>query len=231
MRRFRNILLIALALFTADIARYLFLPDISRLAEQAPAESSYMAWRKEGWRRSGYSDRRMHHRWVPFERISPDLVAAVLIAEDDKFWSHNGFDFPAMRRALHRNLKEGRLAAGGSTITQQLARNLYLTPSKNPVRKVKEALLAWRLERALSKRRMLELYLNYAEWGDGIFGIEAAARRYYGRPASRLSRQQAARLAAILPNPIRWSPEGGGRTVRNRSRRILAIMEQREVRR
>jgi monofunctional biosynthetic peptidoglycan transglycosylase len=156
-------------------------------------------------------------------------VNAVVIAEDDKFWRHEGFDFEALRKAIEKDIKAGRLKYGGSTITQQLVKNLYLSPSKNPLRKLKEAVLAWRLERELSKRRILELYLNVAEWGEGIFGIEAASRHYYGKPASALDPEEAARLASVLPNPRRYSPVGQSRYVENRARIINYIMLKRGI--
>ena len=119
-------------------------------------------------------------------RISPYVIKAVLIAEDDKFWSHEGFDFEAIQKAMEKDLKARRFKVGGSTISQQLAKNLYLTPSKNVLRKVKEAILTWRIERNLTKKRIIELYLNLVEWGEGIFGIEAAARHYFGKSAAAL---------------------------------------------
>ena len=121
-------------------------------------------------------------------------MKAVLIAEDDKFWKHHGFDKEAIQKAFEKNLESGKFKLGGSTISQQLTKNLYLTPAKNPVRKLKEAIITWRLERTLTKRRILELYLNVVEWGDGIFGAEIAARRHFGKPAAALSAEEAAKL-------------------------------------
>ncbi|MBU1248095.1 MAG: monofunctional biosynthetic peptidoglycan transglycosylase, partial [Proteobacteria bacterium] len=149
------------------------------------------------------------------------------IGEDDKFWVHEGFDLEGMKDALVRNLEGDGPMAGGSTITQQLAKNLYFSPSKSPIRKLNEAIVTWRMERALSKKRILELYLNCIEWGDGIFGIGAAASHYYGKTPSQLSRLEAARLVAVLPNPIRWTPTGNSRTVAYRSKLIMQRMERR----
>jgi monofunctional biosynthetic peptidoglycan transglycosylase len=160
--------------------------------------------------------------------ISPNIIKAVLIGEDDGFWKHDGFDVKGMENALERSIKKGTLA-GGSTISQQLSKNLYLSPSKNPVRKIKEAIITWRIEKTLSKRRILEIYLNVAEWGDGIFGIEAAARHYYHKSAKNLTAQEASHLAAVLPNPIKYNPTGGQKYVKNRSRIILKIMKRRGV--
>ncbi|HAK89281.1 MAG TPA: monofunctional biosynthetic peptidoglycan transglycosylase [Nitrospiraceae bacterium] len=156
-------------------------------------------------------------------------MKAVLIAEDDKFYRHEGFDFEAIQKALEKDIKKKKFKFGGSTISQQLAKNLYLTPSKNPVRKIKEAVLTWRIESTLSKRRILELYLNVAEWGEGIFGIEAAARHYYGKSASALAPEEAARLASVLPNPRKYNPIGTSKYVENRSRIIYDIMVRRGI--
>jgi monofunctional biosynthetic peptidoglycan transglycosylase len=156
-------------------------------------------------------------------------MKAIIIAEDDKFWSHEGFDFEAMQKAIEKDLKKKKFKAGGSTISQQLAKNLYLSPSKNPVRKIKEAILTWRLENNLSKRRIIEIYVNVAEWGDGIFGIEAAANRYFGKSAASLSAYEAARLAAVLPNPRRFNAAGDSRYVRKRADLIYRIMVKRGI--
>ncbi|TLS66199.1 monofunctional biosynthetic peptidoglycan transglycosylase [Mariprofundus erugo] len=138
---------------------------------------------------------------VAYDHISPRLKRAVIAAEDASFVQHHGFDLDGIQLALEKNLKAGRIRAGGSTITQQLAKNLFLSGERSLWRKVEESVFTVMLEATLSKQRILELYLNYAEWGNGIYGAEAAARHYYGIPASMLSVRQAARLAAILPNP------------------------------
>jgi monofunctional biosynthetic peptidoglycan transglycosylase len=166
---------------------------------------------------------------VPLSKISPYLIKAVLIAEDDKFWRHEGFDYEAIQKAIEKDLKAKKFKSGGSTITQQLARNLYLSPEKSLIRKVSEALITWRMEKVLSKKRILELYLNVAEWGEGIFGVDAASRHYYGKSSSELTPEEAARLAAILPNPRRYSPVGDQRYVINRSNLIYSIMIQRGI--
>jgi monofunctional biosynthetic peptidoglycan transglycosylase len=156
-------------------------------------------------------------------------MKAVIIAEDDKFWDHEGFDFEAIQKALEKDIKKKKFKAGGSTISQQLAKNLYLTPDKNPIRKIKEAILTWRIERQLSKRRIMELYLNVAEWGDGMFGIGAAARKYYGKSAGGLGPREAAELAATLPNPRRFRPDGSSQYASNRADRIYQIMVRRGI--
>ena len=142
-------------------------------------------------------------RWTPYERISRDLKRAVIAAEDGKFPEHEGFDFDAIQKAYQKNLQRGRVEAGGSTISQQLAKNLFLSGEKTPWRKLQEAIITFMLEKVMSKRRILEIYLNVIEWGNGIFGAEAATRHYYGvsASASSLSAEQSARLAAMIPNP------------------------------
>jgi monofunctional biosynthetic peptidoglycan transglycosylase len=210
-----------------DVGRYLVWPDVARLARENPQTTAFMEYRKEQWAGQG-KNRKIEQTWVPLARISPFLATAVTISEDDRFWEHEGFDLEGMEEALRRDLTRGKLAAGGSTITQQLAKNLWFTPDKNPVRKLKEAILAWRLERALSKRRILELYLNLAEWGDGVFGAEAAALRHFAAPAAALSPEQAARLAVVLPSPLKMNPAHPSRYVRERSRIILQRMARRD---
>ncbi len=187
-----------------------------------------MEYREKEWAREGIR-KSIIQKWVPLKRISPYLIKAVIIAEDDKFWGHEGFDYEAMQQALEKDIKKRQFKAGGSTISQQLAKNLYLSPSKNPIRKIKEAILTWRMERTLSKRRIVEIYLNVAEWGDGIFGIEAAAKHYYGKHASSLTAQEAARLATVLPNPRIYKVTGDSRYVRNRSARIYQVMVARGI--
>ena len=147
---------------------------------------------------------RLRHNWVPYSRISEHLKRAVVAAEDAKFLDHEGFDWEAIQRAIDKNERRGRVVAGASTITQQLAKNLFLSGSRSWLRKGQEAVITWMMERTMSKRRILELYLNVAEWGEGIFGAEAAARYHFGIPAAALSAEQSAWLAAILPSPKRY---------------------------
>lgn len=210
-----------------DIGRYFVYPNVSDLIEKNPVPTAFMEFRKAEWVEQN-REMQINQKWVRMSQISPNVIKAVLIGEDDKFWNHDGFDVKGMEQALERSLKKGSVA-GGSTISQQLSKNLYLSPSKNPVRKIKEAIITWRIEGTLSKRRILEIYLNVAEWGDGIFGIEAAARHYYHKSASRLSGQEAARLAAVLPNPIKYHPTGNQKYVKNRARIIYKIMQRRGI--
>jgi monofunctional glycosyltransferase len=147
---------------------------------------------------------RLRHLWVPYERISHHLKRAVVAAEDARFLDHEGFDWEAIVQARAKNEQQGRIVAGASTISQQLAKNLFLSGNRSWLRKGQEAVITWMLETTMTKRRILELYLNYAEWGDGVFGAEAAARHHFGIPAAALTREQAAWLAAILPSPRRY---------------------------
>lgn len=217
-----------LLLVIFDIGRYGFFPDIGDLRESNPDATAFMHYREKQWENEGH-DKKIHQHWIPLSRISHYVQKAVLISEDDKFWEHDGFDYGAIELAIEKNIERKRFAFGASTITQQLAKNLYLSPSKNPVRKLKEAILTWRLERTLSKERILELYLNTVEWGDGIFGIEQASRHYYGKSAQRLTAWEAASLAAVLPNPLRYRPDGSSRYVRRKAERIYRIMQRRGI--
>jgi monofunctional biosynthetic peptidoglycan transglycosylase len=223
-----GILGIAVLIVVVIVILNFIYPDITILKQENPSKTSFMKYREKEWIKKG-KEHKIWQEWVPYKRISPHLVKAVLIAEDDKFWRHEGFDYESIEKAMIKNLKERKFAVGGSTITQQLAKNLYLTPSKNPLRKIREAFLAVRLEFTLSKRRILELYLNIAEWGEGIFGIEAASRYYYGKPAAQLSAYEASRLAVVLPNPRIYSPKGRSKYVENRSRIIYNIMVKRGI--
>ena len=143
----------------------------------------------------------LQKQWVPYERISPHLKRAIIAAEDAKFVDHEGFDWEGIQKAMEKNQRRGKVVAGGSTISQQLAKNLFLTPSKTPWRKAEEAAITLMLENAWSKRRIFEVYLNVVEWGNGVFGAEAAARHYFNVSAAQLSPEQGAKLAAMLPNP------------------------------
>jgi monofunctional biosynthetic peptidoglycan transglycosylase len=148
---------------------------------------------------------RLRQTWVPYGRISSELKRAVVAAEDAKFLDHEGFDWEAIQKAMARNERSGRIVAGASTISQQLAKNLFLSGERSWLRKAQEAAITWMLERTLAKRRILELYLNLAEWGEGVFGAEAAARHHFGVPAAALRPEQAAWLAAILPSPREYA--------------------------
>ncbi len=143
----------------------------------------------------------LQHRWVPYRKISDNLKRAVIASEDAKFVDHEGFDWDGIQKAYEKNLKRGKIVAGGSTISQQLAKNLFLSTKRTPWRKAEEIIITLMLEAVMDKQRIFEIYLNVIEWGNGVFGAEAAARHYFGISASKLSAEQAARLAAMVPNP------------------------------
>lgn len=203
---------------------YLFsLPAVAPLKTKNPVETSYMLIKE---RQAAAAGKKLGRRilWTGWDSISENLKYAVLIAEDDTFYSHGGVNWESTWRAVKTDLKERRLARGGSTITQQVARNLYLSPSKNPLRKIKEFLIARRLEKTLGKRRIFEIYLNIAEWGKGIYGAQAASLAYFGHGAAELTPEEAAALAAMLPSPRRYDPVKGTRFMEGRIRRIVARM-------
>lgn len=165
-------------------------------------------------------DAELRHKWVPYDRISIHMKRAIVAAEDSKFLDHEGFDVEGIQAAVAKNLKKGRLVAGGSTISQQLAKNLFLSGERSFIRKGQEAIITVMIEATWSKRRILEMYLNVIEWGNGIYGVEAAAHRYYKTSAANLSRDQAARMAAMAPNP-RWYENH--RSSRAYQRRVAVI--------
>ncbi|MCI0500571.1 MAG: monofunctional biosynthetic peptidoglycan transglycosylase [Epsilonproteobacteria bacterium] len=229
MKKTLKIGFIVVSLFLLiDIGRYIFIPDVAELKKINPIPSSFMQYRMAQWKEEGL-DKNITQKWVKLKQISPYVIKAVLISEDDKFWNHDGFDTKGLEDAFERNLKDGKFSAGGSTISQQLSKNLYLTPSKNPIRKIKEAILTYRIEHTLSKRRIIEIYLNVAEWGDGIFGIEAAARHYFHKSAKNLTAMEAAKLASVLPNPILYNPIGNQKTVLKKANRLYKIMQRRGI--
>ncbi len=168
-----------------------------------PVETSFMEIRLDELQQKN-PQTKLKYQWVPYERISVNLKRAVVAAEDDKFMEHGGFDWDGIEYALKKNQRRGKKVAGGSTITQQLAKNLFLSPSRSYVRKVQEAVIALMIETLWDKRRILEVYLNVVEWGSGVFGAEAGARRHFGQSAASLSEPQAAHLAVMLPSPRRF---------------------------
>ena len=168
--------------------------------EHNPTSTAFMDARLSAMREKNPAAK-LKQQWVPYLKISNNLKRAVLVAEDDKFADHEGFDWDGIQRAMEKNEKKGKVVAGGSTITQQLAKNLFLSGNRSMIRKGEEALITVLMEHILDKERILEIYLNVIEWGDGVFGAEAASRHYYGVSASQLSVEQAARLAAMVPRP------------------------------
>lgn len=177
-------------------------PTLRELTTANPATTAYMEIRR---REANALGKKWNPRftWVPLTRVSPALVSAVLAAEDSTFYHHHGIEWGLTRDAFLENLRRGEKARGASTITQQVARNLYLSPQKSYLRKIREMILAQRLEQTLTKRRILEIYLNIAEWGPGVFGAQAAAQTYFGKPASELTWDEAVSLTAVLPSPLR----------------------------
>ena len=171
----------------------------------------------------------LQKEWVPYERISIHLKRAIIAAEDAKFVDHEGFDWEGIQKAVEKNQKKGRFAAGGSTISQQLAKNLFLTPNKSYVRKAEEAIITVMLENLWSKRRIFEVYLNVIEWGNGVFGAEAAARHYYNTAAAQLGPEQAARLAGMVPNPRYYDRNRGAAGLARKTAIILGRMPAAEI--
>jgi len=207
------------------LAGYLFLtlPDVRPLKTHNPPTTAFIELRNDQAEAVGEKPRQVQ-RWVPYSRISPDLKRAVLAAEDSAFWQHEGIDVQQVRESLELDLEQRSLLRGGSTITQQLAKNLYLSPSKNPLRKLRELLIARRLEAELTKRRILEVYLNVIEWGNGIYGAEAAARAYFHKPASALGPEESALLAGAIINPRVLDPAHPSARLRRRQQIILRRM-------
>ncbi len=208
---------------------YLTLPDVRGLATVNPATTAFMELRIREAAAAGRDQFQIRHRWVPHSQISAVLRRAVIVTEDAAFYDHDGVDLTELRASLEKNWEEGQFLRGGSTITQQLAKNLYLSPTRNPMRKVTELLIARRLEVALSKRRIFEIYLNMIEWGDGIFGCEAAARAYFGGPCASLSVEQAALLAGAIINPREHSPAKPTRRLLRRQQIIIRRMGIRDT--
>ena len=195
-------------------------PDVARLARERPATTAFIEEYRARQRAAGKPEK-VAWSWTPYAAISPHLKRAVLVAEDISFFSHRGFELKEMRNAMEEAIREGEMPRGASTITQQLAKNLWLSSSRNPLRKVREAVLTWQLERALPKRRILELYLNVAEFGPAIYGVGAASQRYFGKSAADVEPREAAALAAGLPKPRSWHP---GSTSATYQRRVTSIL-------
>jgi monofunctional biosynthetic peptidoglycan transglycosylase len=193
-----------------------------------PATTSFMSLRLDELREKD-PRAELKMQWAPYERVSNHLKRAVVAAEDAKFSEHEGFDWEGIQKALEKNQKKGKIVAGGSTITQQLAKNLFLSASKTPWRKAQEAVITLMLETVMDKRRILEIYLNVVEWGPGVFGAEAAARHYYGLSATQLSAEQAARLAVLLPNPRKFGRLPNSPYLAARSQVILGRMGAAEL--
>ena len=214
---------------TALVAvQFWFLVHVWYWADHNPGMTAFMEARLERMREK---DPRatLRQEWVPYEKISVHLKRAIVAAEDAKFLGHDGFDWEAIQKAYEKNLKKGRVVAGGSTISQQLAKNLFLSGERNWWRKGQEAVITFMIETLMSKRRILEIYLNVIEWGSGVFGAEAAARHHFGVPAGGLGPEQAARLAAMVPSPRRYGPGAETAYLQKRTEIILARMSAARV--
>jgi len=202
---------------------YVTLPDVRLLATTNPTSTAFMELRARQAEAEGREIPHLH-QWIEYDRISRNLRRAVLVAEDSAFFQHEGIDVEQIRASIEVSLTEGTTMRGASTITQQLAKNLYLSPARSPLRKLRELIIARRLEAELPKTRILELYLNVIEWGDGVWGADAAARTYFGVSASRLSREQAALLAGAIINPRTLSPARPPSRLLRRQQLILSRM-------
>jgi monofunctional biosynthetic peptidoglycan transglycosylase len=209
--------------FAAAAYVYLSLPDVRILRTQNPSTTAFMELRARTAHAKGKPALR-EHRWVPYARISANLKRAVIVTEDSAFWQHEGVDYEQLRESMEVNWERGEFARGASTITQQLAKNLYLSPSKNPMRKLRELLITRRLEVELPKQRILEIYLNVIEWGDGVWGAEAAARRYFRKSAAELTAVESALLAGAIANPHIMNPARPTTRLRLRQQMIMRRM-------
>lgn len=217
---FWSILIVGLPLGVLALTWLATMPDVGTLARHNPPTTALMDSRaaKESKEKRPVSKQ---WSWVPLSRISSHLQRAVIASEDASFFVHEGFDWVGIRDAAFRNLEAGQMKRGGSTITQQLAKNLYLSSERSLLRKTREALITRSLEHHLTKERILELYLNVAEWGSGVYGAEAAARHHFGKSAAELTLDEAAWLAAILPSPQRYDPIRKTAALTKRHQRIL----------
>ena len=224
-RLFRVAIAAGAAAFAVLAYGYLTLPDVRILATTNPSSTAFMERRTVEAAREGRTTRRVQE-WVPYSRISQSLKRAVLVAEDAAFWEHDGIDVQQIRESIQASWEQGVPIRGASTITQQLAKNLYLSPSRDPLRKLRELVIARRLEAALSKARIFEIYLNVIEWGDGIWGADAAARTYFGIPAAALNAEQSALLAGAIINPRLHNPARPTARLLQRQRIILGRMGQ-----
>jgi monofunctional glycosyltransferase len=223
---FLRLALIAAAL--ASLGTAITATRVFWLRRHNPRDTSFMALRRAQLRQRHESDR-LERTFVPLQRISPWVRCAVVAAEDENFWTHHGFDWAAMRRAAEADVRRGTIRRGGSTITQQLAKNLYLSPSRTLLRKAREGVITFFLELELPKRRILELYLNTIELGRRTYGVEAASRKYFGCSAAALTEEEAARLAAMIPSPRIYDPVRHPERLARRSAAILRLMRSSSV--
>jgi len=210
------------------LVQFWFFAHIWYWVDHNPGTTAFMEARLEKLREKN-PRAQLSQQWVPYSRISVHLKRAVVAAEDAKFLGHEGFDWEAIQKAYEKNLKKGRVVAGGSTISQQLAKNLFLSGERTWWRKAQEAVITFMIETLMTKRRILEIYLNVIEWGNGVFGAEAAARHHFGTTAASLGPEQAARLAAMVPSPRRYGPGAETPYLAQRTEVILARMGAAQV--
>ena len=220
--------LMLLALITLALVQFWFVVHVWYWAGHNPEMTAFMASRMEKLRQKD-PNAVLRHQWVRYNRISVHLKRAIVAAEDARFLDHEGFDWDGIQKAYEKNLKKGKVVAGGSTISQQLAKNLFLSGERTWWRKLQEAAITVMIETIMTKRRILEIYLNVIEWGNGVFGAEAAARYHFGVPASQLTAEQAARLAVMLPSPRKYGPGANTAYLQRRASVIQARMNSAQL--
>ena len=230
VRKFFSILAAALGLLIVVAMAYqgYVLVKLWWWADHAPATTAFMDARLEVMRAKD-PKAKLKYQWVPYDKISSRLKRAIIVAEDAKFVDHEGFDWEGIQKAIDKNQRRGKIVAGGSTISQQLAKNLFLSGQRSALRKGEEALITLMMEAVLGKERIFEIYLNIIEWGDGVFGAEAAARHYYGVSAAQLSAEQAAKLAAMVPRPRFYDRNRNAPYLLKKTQLILDSMPQAQL--
>jgi monofunctional biosynthetic peptidoglycan transglycosylase len=221
----KSALLLLLIFVVVELATIPWI-SIGALRTVNPTETALMRQRKSE-ADADAKPYRVTQRWIALSRVPRHVQDAIIVAEDGTFYSHGGFDWYEVQESIEKNIEKRRAARGASTITQQLAKNLYLSTSKDPIRKAKEAIITLLLEGFLPKSRILELYVNCIEWGRGIFGIEAASQAYFGKPAASLTLEEGARLAAVIPSPLRHRPDADSPYVLRRKQIVLNRMAAR----
>ncbi|MBV8657084.1 MAG: monofunctional biosynthetic peptidoglycan transglycosylase [Burkholderiales bacterium] len=226
LRLFGRILLVLILLFLAY--QLWVLGHVLWWRDHNPSDTAFMDEQRDVLQTKD-PKAELKHEWVPYERISPNLKRALIAGEDAKFLDHEGFDWEGIQAAWEKNKKKGRITAGGSTISQQLAKNLFLSGRRSYIRKFEEATITVMLEHILDKRRILEIYLNVIEWGNGVFGAEAGARHYYGTSAASLNEAQAARMAAMVPNPRFYDTHRNSKSLQRRTAIILRRMDYADI--
>lgn len=223
MKRKIIILLVGLPLAVVLLIQLWYFLHIWWWVDHNPTSTAFMRTQLERLQEKDPKIR-LQHKWVPYNRISNNLKRAIIASEDANFAEHEGVDWEAMQKAYEKNAKKGKIVSGGSTITQQLAKNLFLSGQRSYLRKIEEMIITYMLEMMMDKRRIFEIYLNVVEWGNGVFGAEAASMRYFGRPAANLGPQEAARLAVMLPNPRYFGRHLDSNYLGRRSKLIMQRM-------